>query len=78
MTEPTLLKPVINPADPDVVDTLEGLLEDAKAGKLLEFVLVGRHENIVVQAWAGQTDDVFTMFGKVMDMAMTYREKNIE
>lgn len=73
------LKPVKNEPDPDVIRILQDCLDDAKQGRLLEFTLVGRYESgQVLNARAGKTDDVFNMFGKLMDMALGYRERNID
>ena len=73
------LKPVKNEPDPDVVHYLKECLKDAEEGKLLEFTLVGRYESgQTLNCNAGKADNIYTMFGRLMDMALSYRERNID
>lgn len=75
----TELKVIKNKPDETVVAMLEDLLHDANKGKLQEFTLVGRYESgQILTARAGDPNDVFSMFGKLMDMALSYREKKID
>lgn len=73
------LKIIKNKADESVIAALEDLLVHAKDGKLIEFDLVGRYESgQVLNSWAGDCNDVYTMFGKMMERALWYRDRNIE
>jgi len=78
MSDISPIKEVKEQPDQGVVDSLKHLLGEAEKGLLQEFVLVGRHENNILNASAGDIDDAYLMFGKLMDMALDYRERNIE
>jgi len=72
------LKSVKNKPDKDVVYYLEQLLREAKQGRLLEFTLVGRYESgQILNCSAGIPDNVYSMLGKLTDLALHYRERTI-
>lgn len=78
MSKPTELSAVPIEPNLDIIDLLESLMEDAKAGRLVEVALFGRYEaGQIVSAEAGSRDDVFSMFGVMMDKALRYRDRNI-
>lgn len=75
----TELSEVRNAPILSVIAELEECLEDAKAGRLQEFTLVGRYAGgLTYSAWAGPAEDWYKMYGKLMDMALEYRETKLK
>ena len=73
------LSEVRNAPRRSVIAELEECLEDAKAGRLQEFTLVGRYTGgLTYSAWAGPAEDWYKMYGKLMDMALEYREMKLK
>jgi hypothetical protein len=70
---------VENKPNEDVVRMLSELLEDAKKGRLIEFVLCGRYEaGSTVDAHAGGKDDPYRMIGAMYSALAQYEKAQIE
>ena len=66
-------------ADPIVVEILEGLLKDAKDGKIVELVGSYIHaDNLIGSFNAGDAGNRYSMYGALASSAEFYREKHIE
>lgn len=73
------LNQIKNKPNPNVVKELEDILEQARNGEVVNFVLVAQMTGgCTLNSWAGAHDNVYTTFGRLMDMALMFRERSIE
>lgn len=75
----TTLESVKKKPDEGVIEQLERLLDDAKAGDIRELVGCARMpDGSMITFDSGAKDGVYTMLGGLTDLSMSYREKCIE
>ena len=68
-------------SEPDelVIKELERLLEEARAGKIIEFDLVARYaEGCILAAGSGLVEDKYRMFGALTARALEYRDRHFD
>ena len=74
-----MLKEIKQQPNESVIKWLEACWEDAKQGKIIEYVLCGRYEKgQVITSKAGDHSDVYTMYGLLMSAAQDYKDEHIE
>jgi hypothetical protein len=67
MTEPVALRP--HTANPDVVEALETLLEQARAGEIIAIAYVADARTTVPHGYPGYWRDRFALMGQLLHLA---------
>ena len=78
MSKVEKLEIIKNKPNQDVISVLEGLLEDAKSGLLIEVCGAGTSsDNCIFTFMSGQVKDKFAMYGAINLVAANYKDEHL-